>query len=194
MKRFFLMLGLAFPTALLAQIEPATDDKQTDLLGKGTIGVSLNATGGYASYASFMGATYRLTPRLSYFLKDGWSVSLEGRYEKYAELNRYTGVGVSTRYYFVRNPRLALFLQAGVTAGQSKFTSQFRDAWEIYRGTGSVTTRAIQTNVGLGMQYRLSSRWAIEGSMEGTSIKREAFNTPLYRLQGNVGVSFRLNK
>ncbi len=189
MKRFFLMLGLMLPTALLAQTEPATNDKQTDLLGKGTVGVSLNATGGYAS---FRGATYRLTPRVSYFLKEGWSVSLEGRYEKYAELNRYTGVGVSTRYYFVRDPRLAMFLQAGITAGQSKFTSQFRDAWEIYRGTGSVTTRAIQTNAGLGVQYRLSNRWAIEGSMEGTAIKRQAFNTPLHRLQGNVGVSLKI--
>lgn len=189
MKRFFLILGLVFPTTLLAQTESAADDKQTDLLGKGTVGVSLNATGGYAS---FRGVTYRLTPRVSYFLNDGWSISLEGRQEKYAELNRYTGLGVSTRYYFVRDRRLALFLQAGVTAGQSQFTSQFRDAWAIYQGTGSVTTRAIQTNVGLGMQYRLSSRWAIEGSMEGTATKRQLFNSTLYRVQGNVGVSFKI--
>ena len=119
------MLGLLIPTTLLAQTEPVANNKQTDLLGKGTVGISLNASGGIAGY---QGATYRFVPRASYFLRDGWSVSLEGRHEDFANLNRYTGVGVSSRYYFVRDRRLALFLQAGLTAGRSQFTAQSRDA------------------------------------------------------------------
>ncbi len=167
MKRIILLALLGLPlTTLAQQPAPTPDDHQTDLLGKGTVGVSLNGAGGYGSYR---GTVYRFTPRVSYFLRDGWSVSLEGRHENYSRVHRYNGLGVSTRYYFVRDRRLALFLQGGITAGQTKANFFVRDAVTgNYTGEYRYNTPTVQGNLGVGAHYRLSSRWAIEGNLEGT--------------------------
>lgn len=191
MQRSILILLLAMPLSVLAQ-QSTTDpnDHQNDLLGKGVWNVSLNGAGGYAGYR---GAVSRLTPRISYFLKDGWSVSLEGRHETVANRYRYNGMGLSTRYYFVRDRRLALFLQGGLTAGHTDVTTVIRDAQTgSYLGSGRLNTPTVQGNLGLGVHYRLGNRWAIEGNVEGTAANRHYLDNTLFRTQANIGVSFKI--
>jgi hypothetical protein len=200
MQRFILMSILLLPILSQGQLLPSSDDskavdKQTDLLGQGTLNLSIN---GFGSYAGYRGANFRLTPRISYFLKDGWSLSLEGRHEQSAGSSsnigsaRYTGIGLSTRYYFVRDRRLALFLQGGATVGNTRFMAAFRDPSGVILPLRYVSTFTLQTNAGLGVHYRLSRRWALEGNVEGAWTDRHAFRNHLYRTQGNIGIVFKL--
>ncbi len=184
-----LVLGLLLPVSLLAQTGSDSSSRQTDLLGKRTLTVSLNGAGGYGGY---IGPVFRLTPRVSYFLADGWSVSLEGRHENFANSYRYAGLGMSSRYYFVRDRRLALFLQAGVTAGQTRSMTPARDLFGKAPIISHRTVPTIQTNVGLGIHYRLSSRWAVEGSAESTLANQPSTGISQYRTQANLGVSFKI--
>ncbi len=198
MRQFFLTaLGVLTTTFTLAQVSPnaePTNDKQRDLLGRGTLNVGVNVSAGYGGYVGLNG---RVVPRLQYFLKDGWSVALEGRYETNGNQYQYAGAGVSTRYYFVRDRRLALFGQAGIAYGQG--LSRF----PLYNLGGldpllpipyqERRTRTVQSAVGLGVHYRVARRWSLEGVIERTLTRNIGLSTNS-RWQGSVGVNFRLSK
>lgn len=196
---FFTILGVLMTIIALAQTNSdakRTDDKQRDLLGQGTVNVGVNVSAGYGGY---VGLTGRVVPRLQYFLKDGWSVALEGRYETNGNQYRYLGGGLSTRYYFVRDRRLALFGQAGATYGQSRYRSYYNPA-DPYRFYSSANyyreykQPAWQVAAGLGVHYRLGNRWSLEGVAERTLTNNVGLFRNYSRWQGSVGVNFRLGK
>ncbi len=176
-----------------------SNDKQEDLLGQGTIHVGVNVGGGYGGY---LGVVKRVVPRFQYFLKDGWSVSVEGRSETIglraqsiiSPVN-YLGAGLSTRYYFIRDRRLALFGQAGLTYGQStfrRFDPLNPFSWSAMQ---KEHTRTWQASLGLGVHYRLSNRWSLEGVAEHTLTNFIDFNTTNYsRWQGSIGLNYRLGR
>lgn len=198
MKRLFLVVLSAFTATLsLAQVEPnygSANDKQQDLLSQGTLHVGVN---GNVGYGGFMGLTGRVVPRLQYFLKDGWSVALEGRYSTSGTQYQYVGAGLSTRYYFIRDRRLAVFGQAGATYGQSRYRTYQYDplADPIISPTWrEQTVRAWQVTAGLGVHYRVAKRWSLEGVMERALTNNIGAFRDYSRWQGSVGVNFRLGK
>ncbi|MBC3785680.1 autotransporter outer membrane beta-barrel domain-containing protein [Spirosoma utsteinense] len=190
MKNYLLVVSLLFPLYASAQL--ATNNKQQALLEKGQLSAGLIVGGGW-EYGNFQG---RITPRLQYLLKDGWSIALEGRYTNIRGPEfRYRGAGLSTRYYFIRDRRLALFGQLGATYGQSTFLSvnYIRDAqgtvitWDTYRDRSN----AFQSHAGLGVHISLNQRWSIEGMAERTLTNNIGSSLDYSRWQGNLGVNYR---
>lgn len=194
MNRFFLLVtGLCIATASLAQ--RTGHDRQTDLLGKGTLSAGVQLSGGYQYSA---GLTSRLVPRLHYAVKNGWSVGLEGRYQTTGSQSRYVGAGVSTRYYFVRFRQLAVFGQAGATVGQSRNRTYYAEkGLDPLLPSGKRSEQKVkvwQGTAGLGAHFRVSNRWALEATAERTLINSRGPLKNYGRWQGSAGATYQLNR
>jgi hypothetical protein len=186
MKKALGLLCLFGPFYGYAQV---ADDKQQELLGQGRLNVGVSVGGGSGGY---VGNSGHIAPRLQYFLTDGWSVNLEGRYDNNSgSQTAFYGGGLSTRYYFLRARRIALFGQAGLIYGQQRY---YVDATGFSkRGSGTpVTDNTLQTNAGLGLHYRIGRRWSLEGDANRvlTNSSRSVVDASPWRV--NVGVNFRL--
>jgi hypothetical protein len=214
MTHFLLLAGTLLPLLASAQSQSAPDTiamkpdptahpriydaHQTDLLGVGTWHAGLNARGvGWGGYADFTG---RVTPRIAYFLKDGWSVGLEGQYEATGRLYQRTSIGLTSRYYFVRDQRLAMFGLAGFNIGHSRYQSpELTGPGPYYLLVRDTEGTTYQARLGVGVSYRLGQRWTIEGVIERTHTTTPGY-TPRYGTgtfagwQGSAGVSFQLGK
>ena len=189
------MTVLSATTGSFAQISQTSDyatDKQQDLLGRGNIHVGVDVNAGYGG--RFVGITGRVVPRLQHFLKDGWSVALEGRYEATGDFFRHVGAGVSTRYYFIRDRRLSVFGQAGATYGRSRYLRYYPGA-DLYNPTTWLERKenVFRVSAGLGVHYRIANRWSLEALAERPLTNVGAFRGT-GRWQGSVGVNFRLRK
>ncbi|WP_461150457.1 outer membrane beta-barrel protein [Spirosoma pulveris] len=187
MKYCVVLIGLFFPLLGFAQINP--DRHQLDLLGKGHLHVGLSAGRGYkGSYST----TNVYTPRIHYFLADGWSVALEGRYIQSNSFYSfsYLGAGLSTRYYFLRSGRFALFAQLGAAYGQSKYDKYDPADPAAYRN--GIHNNNWQTSAGLGAHYRLGKRWSLEATAERSWLQ-SSYLTPDYnRWQTSIGINYWL--
>lgn len=193
MKRLFLSVLLLSATASLAQVDrDHRADKQPDLLGQGKLHVGVNVNGGYGG--NFVGMTGRVVPRVQYFLKDGWSIALEGRYEANGDFFRHVGAGLSTRYYFIRDRRLAVFGQAGATYGRSRYRRYTFDPANPTQFWREDRANAWQVSAGLGVHYRIANRWSLEALSERTLTNNVGTFRNYGRWQGSVGVNFRLGK
>lgn len=186
MKRYAVFLSLFFLCVAFAQ--SSADDKQHDLLGQGRVQVGVSVGGGYGGY---VGVTSQVTSRIQYFLKDGWSIMAEGRYTKIAPDFTYVGGGLSTRYYFLRGQRFALFGQLGATYGQSIYCSVER-ASPYQTLTSDRQTGGWQANTGLGAHYRLGKRWSLEATVERTQFQKASVIPDFSRWQGSVGINYRI--
>ncbi|GAB3786074.1 hypothetical protein GCM10028818_48850 [Spirosoma horti] len=198
MKRYVLLFGLFLP--LLASAQTVFDQHQQDLLGKGHLTVGVEVGQGYRG-GGYPIITH-IAPRIQYFILDGWSVAVEGRYLQSNVLRyvpnkadyKFLGGGLSTRYYFLRGKRVAIFAQLGTVYGRNDFNPMPPNPY-----SQSVYSTNWQTNAGLGVHYRISKRWALEAMGS-----RSWLNTPLLGLQGytpdpnfnrwqfSVGISYRL--
>jgi hypothetical protein len=190
MKKLLLLTGLLVP--FLGFSQSPSDQKQSGLLGQGHLSAGTNIGGAFGPISS--GDTKYLAPRIQYFLKDGWSIAVEARHNVNGSFSRYTGLGLSSRYYFVRDRRLALFGQLGASFGQSKFSGQALEAAIQYLPTTSYSyerSAAWQTSAGLGVHFRIDRRWALEGL--GERAWTELTKTLSYqRWQGSIGINFLL--
>jgi hypothetical protein len=185
MKRYVLLMTLFFPVYGFAQSSP--DANQQDLLGQGHILIGINAGGGYGSN---LGTVNQITPRIQYFLKDGWSIAAEGRYVNTGPYFRYLGGGVSTRYYFLRSTRFALFGQAGATYGQRTYSrAEPTNPYQILSGFKGNTW---QVNAGIGAHYRLGSRWAVEATIENSQFQKATLTPDNSGWRGSLGINFRI--
>lgn len=195
MKRFFLLvLASSAVTASFAQVGQTPDhtaDRQANLLGQGKLHVGVGVNGGYTGFAGLQG---RVAPRVQYFLKDGWSVALEGRYEANGDFFRHVGAGLSTRYYVIRDRRLAVFGQAGAAYGRSRYLTYYPGA-DLYNPSTWYEHKAnvFQVSAGLGIHYRLGNRWSLEAIAERPLTSVGAYRGT-GRWQGSAGVNFRLGK
>ncbi|GAB3899194.1 outer membrane beta-barrel protein [Spirosoma agri] len=193
MRRYLLLFCLVSP--LVGKTQTLSDGKQQDLLGKGHFNVGVNVGQGYRG--TYPTTTY-VIPRVQYFIMDGWSIAAEARYlvsNIYPQTvdkpdYRLKGGGLSTRYYFLRGNRLAMFGHLGASYGQS--TLRMRS--DAPPGTGYTW----QTEIGLGAHYRIAKRWSVE-AMAGRSWSRNSnggyYLTPpddFNRWQVSVGINFRL--
>ena len=194
MKRLFLSVLILSATTSFAQVSQTSDratDRQQDLLGQGKLHVGVDVNGGYAGFTGLRG---RVVPRLQYFLKDGWSVALEGRYEATGDFFHHFGAGLSTRYYFIRDRRLAVFGQAGATYGRSRYLRYYPGADLYNRDTWFEQKQNVfQVSAGLGVHYRIANRWSLEVIAERPLTNVGAF-WDTGRWQGSVGVNFRLGR
>lgn len=185
MKRYVLLMSLVLPVYGFAQSSP--DAHQQDLLGQGHILVGVNAGGGYGSG---IGTVSQITPRIQYFLKDGWSIAAEGRYVNTGAQFRYFGGGLSTRYYFLRSTRFALFGQVGATYGQRTYSRT--EPTNPYQTLSGFKGNTWQANAGLGAHYRLGSRWSVEAMVERSQFQKASLSSDKSGWQGSVGINFRL--
>jgi hypothetical protein len=191
MKRLLLLTGFLLP--FLGYSQSLSDQKQSEFLGQGRLSAGINVGGAFGF--SFTGDTKYLAPRIQYFLKDGWFIAIEGRHNVNGNFSRYTGIGLSSRYYFVRDRRLALFGQLGTSLGQSKFSGQaLKEAPIQYLPTTSYSyerNTTWQRSAGLGIHFRMAKRWALEGL--GERAWTELTKTLSHqRWQGSIGISFLL--
>lgn len=198
MRLCLFVLCLAFSQVGSAQMLPK--DKQQDLLGKGHINLGVSVGQGYRG-GGYPTTTY-VSPRIQYFIADGWSVAAEGRYllsNVYHQAGNkpdytFVGGGLSTRYYFLRGKRLAIFAHAGTVYGQSTFYLN-PDA----PSAPATLSTTWQTDAGLGVHYRVGKRWAIE-AMGGRSwlhnsvFASNGFPPPadFNRWQVSIGLTYRL--
>ncbi len=185
MQRYLVLLFWLLPFWSFAQ--STTDDKQGDLLGKGHWTVGVSAGGGYGSG---LGTVTTVTPRVQYFLADGWALQAEARYSKTGPDFSYLGGGLSTRYYFLRRSRLALFGQLGASVGRHVYSKV--EPADPYRPLSSLKGDSWQVTAGVGAQYRLGSRWSIEASVERSQFKQVYLIPNQSGWQGNIGLSYKL--
>lgn len=187
MKKHLLLSALFLP--LWGSAQSLNDDKQQTLLGQGRLNVGVSVSGGYGGYT---GTSGHITPRLQYFLKDGWSIAVEGHYDlNSGSQTRFIGGGLSTRYYFLRAQRFALFGQLRATYGQSRYYADPNGPNK--NGSGSPQlTNTFQTHAGLGVHYRIGNRWSIEASGERvlTNSIRPTLDASPWR--ANIGLNFRV--
>jgi hypothetical protein len=187
MKNYLLLLPFLMPLCGIAQ--SINEDKQQILLGQGRLNVGVNVSGGYGGY---VGNSGHVIPRLQYFLQDGWSIALEGRYDfNPGSQTRFAGGGLSTRYYFLRAQRVALFGQLGANYGQSRYYADANGPNKNGNGF-SQTMNTFQTNAGLGVHYRLGDRWSIEASGERVLTNSGRPTIDISPWRANVGVNFRI--
>ncbi len=195
MNRFFLLIvSLSSVTASRLLAQHTIDSRQADLLGKGAIQAGVSVNGSY-QYSS--GLNSRFVPRLQYFVKKGLSVGLEGRYQTNGKQSQYVGVGPSTRYYFIRFPRLAVFGQAASTVGQTRYRTYSTEGIDPLLPTANRREQKLKTwqaAAGLGMHFRVSNRWAIEALGERTLTNTKGAAKNYGRWQGNVGATYRLKQ
>jgi len=186
MKKYLASLYLLMPLCSMAQ---STDNHQESLLGKGKLhigaGLSQEVGGSFGINRAF-------APRLQYFVGNGWSVALEGTFEKNsATQNTMQGAGLNSRYYFLRGQHLALFGEIGATLGRNGIYYMDTNG----KGWGRQETNTVfRTHAGLGVLYRLGERWSIEaGTLRMLSNTQNARNLPGYApWRANVGVNFRI--
>ncbi|GAB4052882.1 outer membrane beta-barrel protein [Spirosoma litoris] len=181
------LFGILLPLLGFAQMVP--NKHQNDFLGKGHVHVGFSLGQGYKGSSS---TTTYYVPRIQYFLADGWSVALEGRYLTSNSFYPFTylGAGLSTRYYFLRGNRFALFAQLGATYGRSKYDKY--DPIDPFASMNGIRNNNWQTNAGLGAHYRLGKRWSLEATAERSWVE-SSYLTPAYnRWQASIGISYRL--
>ena len=183
MNRIFLLLGTLLPLAPNAQNAPdplrspkpdypnshQMAPQQQDLLGKGTWHLGLNAAGDWGGFPGFRGL---VAPRIFYFVKDSWAINLDAKYEATDNFYTRASLGLSTRYYFVRDRRLALFGQTGASVGLStaKWSSVgYVDGSNFRLQPIEQSGITYQVQVGLGMSYRVSNRGAGKPNLHDVS-------------------------
>ena len=151
------LLTFCLLISLIGRTQSLTDNRQGDLLGKGHLNLGMNVGEGYRGTYSTIDF---VNPHLQYFLRNGWSIALEATYLESRTTYKYKfgGVGLSTRYYFLRQKRFALFAQAGALYGKSQYYPFQFDP----RDPQYVFNHNLQVNVGLGIHYRLAKRWSVE--------------------------------
>ena len=195
MKRYLVLLCLAIP--LVGSAQSTTLSHQQDLLGKGHIHVGLIAGQGYRG--TYPTTTYT-SPRVQYFITNGWSLAVEGRFSGSTiypqsvdkpDYRQWSG-GVSTRYYFLRGKRLATFVHLGTYHGHSTL--------RMKSDAPATESRTWQTEVGLGAQYRVAKRWSVE-AMAGRSWQKSSPTNSYFlltpdnfnRWQVSIGINYQLH-
>lgn len=129
-------------------------------------------------------------------------MGIEGQYESLGTVAGRTSIGLSTRYYLIRDKRLALFGQARGSVGQSAVFDRLKDRAANYpadyfsRWEGT----SYQARFGLGVSYRISRRIVLEGTVERvfTTVVSQApmgtNRTSFGNWQGGVGFTYRFGK
>ena len=187
MKHFLALLGLALP--MLGAAQSLSGDKQQNLLGKGHLNVGIHVGQGYqGSYPT----TNFVSPSVQYFIADGWSVAVEGRFLNAMSLYdlTYLGGGLSSRYYVLRKKRFAVFGQVGAIYGQSRYHKW--EPMDIEASLKAIPNANWQTSAGLGAHYRIGKRWSVEAVAERSWLAA-TYLTPSYnRWQVSAGIRYWL--
>ncbi|WP_247235267.1 hypothetical protein [Telluribacter sp. SYSU D00476] len=175
MKNYLLLVALLLPIYNWAQ-SPA--EAQWAEKGQRQIGIRTGA--GVNTRTGFL----RATPYGNYFLTERWALRAEGRYELYGPNGSwYMGAGLATRYHFLKIYGFSMYAQAGYFYGFEKERKrEFLFSW-----SKMITERYNygMLNLGVGAQYRLGSRWFINGQVEKNISRFDNSNVTL-------GVGFRI--
>ena len=202
MKNLFLILLLSVPTGVWAQ--SPTERTRQALPGKGSLLLGVSAGSGHGEIQS-----RHITARMQYFMTEGWSLALEGRYE--SNQNQYRGIAknnfrggsLSVRNYFLQTGRFAAFGQAGTTLGSFRSYDIFWCGVGLPDDYPSKRYHAdrlyLQAQLGAGAYYRLNNRWSLEAGVERRLFDTNNFgcggyggNPDASSLLVNVGVNYRL--
>lgn len=185
MRHYLVMAFIFLPFLSFAQSN--TDSRQSDLLGQGHITVGVSAGGGYGNG---LGTVTTITPRIQYFLADGWALQAEARSIKTGAYFSYLGGGLSTRYYFLRSNRFALFGQVGASIGRHTYSKI--EPTDPSRPLTPLKGDTWQVTAGAGAHYRLGGRWSVEANVERSQLKQVYLIPNHSGWQSNIGLNFRL--
>ncbi|MFD2570146.1 outer membrane protein [Spirosoma soli] len=189
MKRQISLLFALLPLVSLAQTQPKS--KQNDLLGQGKFSIGLGLGGGTGGSTGTYG---RVAPRAQYFVKNGWSVNVEGRHETNGKQYSYSGAGLTTRYYVLRTNKVTIFGQAGYFYGRSRNRTY---TFELTAAGGTLrveeTNQFGMANAGIGAQYKVGKRWSLEALHE-YNYGRCMSDNSMQQTRTTIGMNFLLKK
>ncbi|GAB3166784.1 porin family protein [Telluribacter humicola] len=178
MKNYLLLVALLYSICSRAQ-SPA--EAQWAEKGQRQIGIRTGA-----GVNTRTGGLLRATPYANYFLTERWSLRAEGRYEIYGpKENWYVGAGVVTRYHFLKIYQFSMYTQAGYFYGFEEASKYMFTRLGIQGQRNTEKYNYGMLNLGVGAQYRLGSRWFIDGQVEKNVSRFGNSNVTL-------GVGFRL--
>ncbi len=191
MKNLVILIVFLLPVCSLAQTSG-----NSPWLEKGEIQLGVGFGPNFGGYG---GASTRTAPYIQYFIRDRWSVRLEGQYESggfkqerhrdiRVEQPQYLGAGLSTQYYFLKSDRLSVYGQAGYSMGRYSvfYAGGFFDY--LRPRERSLMSNFNRFGLGVGAQYRMGDRWMLNASVE----RLEAVQSTGGSTSASIGVSFRI--
>ncbi len=197
MKSSLLLPLLLFSSAAFAQLSPEPTIPPGNGLVRGTWQAGLSVSRTPVSRAD-LGGSAQIQPRVQYFVRDNWSVGVEGRFQTVDRTVSYRSVGITTRYYLLKTKKIAAFGQVGYFRGQTVARQYTFDKTDPARPT--VTRQesrqpAGTLSVGAGIQYRLGRRWSAEIMLDHQAIGNRSQMVPCSsRWQGSVGLNYRIGR
>ena len=198
-----LFLPLLFCSSVaLAQVSPESATRPANGLARGNwqVGLSVSRTpvGRIPVGRAGVGGFVQVQPRVQYFVRDNWSVGVEGRFQVLNRDATHRSAGVITRYYLLKTKKIAAFGQVGYFRGQTVARQYTLDKTDPARPT---LTRqeshqpAGTLNVGAGIQYRVSRRWSAEIMVEREGVDARSQMMPCSsRWQGSAGLNYRIGR
>ncbi len=197
MKHSLLLLFLICSSAAFAQLSPESAVYPINGLARGTWQAGLSVSRTSVSRAD--AAEYaQVQPRVQYFVRDNWSVGVEGQFQTVNRNATYRGVGITTRYYLLKTRKIAAFGQVGYVRGQTvtrQYTFDKTDPAHPTLTRQQSRQPAGTLNVGAGIQYRIGQRWSAEASLNRQGI--EPLNRAMpcsSRWHGSVGLNCQIGR
>jgi opacity protein-like surface antigen len=189
MKNLVILIVFLLPLCSQAQTSG-----NSPWLEKGEIQVGVGFGPNFGGYG---GTSTRTAPYIQYFIRDRWSVRLEGQHESggfkqerhrflRVEQPQYLGAGLSTQYYFLKKDRLSIYGQAGYSMGRySVYIPGFYDFTRPRER--NLMSNFNRFSLGVGAQYRMSDRWILNALAERLETTRFTGGSTSV----SIGVGFR---
>ena len=209
--RLFLSL-LLFSTAAFAQLSPELATRSTNGLARGDwqIGLSVGRTPVGRTPAGRIpisrtsvsradaGGSDQIQSRVQYFVRDNWSVGVEGRFQTLNRNETYRSAGITTRYYLLKTRKIAAFGQVGYFGEQTvarQYTFDKTDPAHPTLSRQESRQPAGTLNMGAGVQYRIGRRWSAEIMLERQGVGSRIQALPCSsRWQGSIGLNYRIGR
>lgn len=200
MKLRFLLSLLLFSPAAFAQLSPELATRSTNGLARGDWQIGLSVGRIPVSRTSVsradVGGSDQIQSRVQYFVRDNWSVGVEGRFQTLNRNETYRSAGIATRYYLLKTNKIGAFGQVGYFRGQTvarQYTFDKTDPAHPTLSRQESHQPAGTFSVGAGVQYRIARRWSAEIMLERQGVGSRAQALPCSsRWQGRIGLNYRI--
>jgi hypothetical protein len=192
MKLSLLLFFLIFSAAVFAQSAPEPAIRSTNSLTSG------NWQAGLSVSRADAGGSGQVQPRIQYFVRDNWSVGVEGRFQTLNRDATYRSAGIKTRYYLLKTKKVAAFGQIGYFRGKTvarQYTFNKTDPAHPTLTRQEIRQPAGLFTAGAGVQYRIGKRWSAEITLDRQGVGSRAQAMPCSsRWQGSVGLNYQIGR
>lgn len=197
MKLSLFLLFLISSSVAFAQLSPEPVKPLAGSLARGTWQAGLSVSRTPVSRSDVPGSG-QIQPRVHYFVRDNWSVGVEGRLQSVNQETSYRGVGVTSRHYLLKTKNIAAFGQVGYFQGQTvarQYTFDKTDPAHPTLTRQQSRQPAGMVSVGAGIQYRLGRRWSAEIRLDRQNIGNSNRTAPdSGRWRGSVGLNCQIGR